>query len=161
VVHPQSIVHCLVSYIDGSVIAQLSCPDMRTPIALALTWPRRMSTPTERLDLVQLGNLSFEALDEERFPAPRLAREAMSSGGMAPAVLNAANEVAVEAFLDGKIRFDHIAALVADCLEAAHARGLTRAAGGLGDILATDREARRLAYSLLDAYVSSQGNKAR
>jgi 1-deoxy-D-xylulose-5-phosphate reductoisomerase len=158
VVHPQSIVHCLVSYIDGSVIAQLASPDMRTPIALALTWPRRMATPTQRLDLVQVGSLSFEALDEERFPAPRLAREALSCGGMAPAVLNAANEVAVEAFLNGKIRFHHIAATVADCIEAAHARGLTGHASGLGDILAADSAARQLARSLLGAYVSSDGN---
>lgn len=158
VVHPQSIVHCLVSYIDGSVIAQLAKPDMRTPIALALTWPRRMSTPTERLDLVQLGSLSFEALDEDRFPAPRLAREAMSCGGMAPAVLNAANEVAVQAFLNGEIRFHHIACVVADCVEAAHARGLTGPAGGLADILSADVAARRLAQSLLGAYVSSDGN---
>jgi len=161
VVHPQSIVHCLVSYIDGSVIAQLSNPDMRTPIALALTWPRRMSTPTERLDLVKLGSLSFEAPDEGRFPALRLAREALVCGGTAPAVLNGANEVSVEAFLAGRIPFPDIARIVAECLEAAHARGLTGAAESLGDILAADKEARRLARSLLQPHVSSEGNGSR
>ena len=105
IVHPQSIIHCLVGYTDGSVIAQLSFPDMRTPIALALSWPARMVTPTERLDLLKLGTLSFEAPDETRFPALRVAREALRTGGSAPAVLNAANEVAVEAFLKRRIGF--------------------------------------------------------
>jgi 1-deoxy-D-xylulose-5-phosphate reductoisomerase len=158
VVHPQSIVHCLVAFTDGSVIAQLSFPDMRTPIALALTWPRRMRTPTERLDLVSLGSLSFEAPDEARFPALRLAREALGLGGTAPAVLNAANEVAVEAFLERRVGFTHIAGIVADCLEAALTRGLIGAAGDLGDILTVDAEARRLAHSLLDPYVSRRRN---
>ena len=101
------------SFTDGSVIAQLSSPDMRTPIALALTWPHRMTTPTARLDLVKLGTLSFEAPDEDRFPALRLAREALTAGGTAPAVLNAANEVAVEAFLGRRIGFTDIARVVA------------------------------------------------
>jgi len=158
VVHPQSIVHCLVSFVDGSVIAQLSCPDMRTPIALALTWPRRMPTPTQRLDLAKLGSLSFEAPDEVRFPALRLAREALMRGDTAPAILNAANEVAVEAFLDRRIGFPDIVRSVADCLEAAHARNLIGPASGLGDILAVDVEARRLAQSLLDPYVSLRRN---
>jgi len=153
VVHPQSIVHCLVSYKDGSVIAQLSLPDMRTPIALALSWPRRMATPTRRLDLIALGNLSFEAPDETRFPALRLAREALQQGGTAPAILSAANEVAVEAFLARRIGFLEIARSVADCLEAAHRRGLVGPACTLAEILAVDAEARRLAQSLLDRYV--------
>ena len=153
VVHPQSIVHCLVSYTDGSVLAQLSSPDMRTPIALALSWPRRMATPTRRLDLVALGSLTFEAPDEVRFPALRLGREALRLGGTAPAVLNAANEIAVEAFLKGAIGFCAIADVTAATLEAAGARGLMAPAAGLTDILAVDAEARRLAQSLLSRYV--------
>ena len=149
IVHPQSIIHCLVGYTDGSVIAQLSFPDMRTPIALALTWPARMATPTERLDLLKLGTLSFEPPDETRFPALRVAREALQTGGSAPAVLNAANEVAVEAFLKRRIGFAQIADMVAECVEAAHGRGLTRAAASLSDILTVDAEARVLAHSLL------------
>ncbi len=153
VVHPQSIVHCLVSYTDGSVLAQLSFPDMRTPIALALTWPRRMSTPTRRLDLVALGSLTFEAPDEVRFPALRLGREALRRGGTAPAVLNAANEVAVEAFLKRSIGFCAIAEVVADCLEMAESRSLIGPAAHLGDVLEVDAQARRLAQSLLSRYV--------
>ena len=99
VVHPQSIVHALVAYRDGSMLAQLASPDMRTPIAVSLAWPSRMAAPTKRLDLVEIGQLSFERPDEQRFRALGLARQAMQRGGMAPAVLNAANEVAVEAFL--------------------------------------------------------------
>jgi 1-deoxy-D-xylulose-5-phosphate reductoisomerase len=153
VVHPQSIVHCLVSYADGSVLAQLAAPDMRTPISLALSWPQRMSTPTPRLDLVALGSLTFEAPDEARFPALRLGREALRAGGTAPTVLNAANEIAVEAFLKRAIGFCAIAEIAADCLEAASARGLTGPATRLTDILAVDAEARRLAQSLLSRYV--------
>jgi 1-deoxy-D-xylulose-5-phosphate reductoisomerase len=158
VVHPQSIVHCLVSFTDGSVIAQLSSPDMRTPIALALTWPHRMATPTARLDLVDLGTLSFEAPDEGRFPALRLAREVLQAGGTAPAVLNAANEVAVEAFLGRRIAFTDIARVVAECVESAQARGLLGPASALEDVLRVDREARGLARSLLDPYVSRHDN---
>jgi 1-deoxy-D-xylulose-5-phosphate reductoisomerase len=153
IVHPQSVVHCLVSFTDGSVLAQLSAPDMRTPISLALSWPHRMSTPTPRLDLVALANLSFEAPDEERFPALRLGREALCAGGTAPAVLNAANEIAVAAFLKRSIGFCTIAAVAAASLEAAEARGLVRAADRLSDILAVDAEARQLAQSLLGRYV--------
>jgi 1-deoxy-D-xylulose-5-phosphate reductoisomerase len=153
VVHPQSIVHCLVGYADGSVLAQLAAPDMRTPISLALSWPQRMSTPTPRLDLVALGSLTFEAPDEARFPALRLGREALRAGGTAPAVLNAANEIAVEAFLKRAIGFCAIAEIAAACLEAASARGLTGPATRLTDILAVDAEARRLAQSLLSRYV--------
>jgi 1-deoxy-D-xylulose-5-phosphate reductoisomerase len=110
---------------------------MRTPIALALSWPRRMATPTRRLDLVALGNLSFEAPDEMRFPALRLAREALQQGGTAPAILSAANEVAVEAFLARRIGFLDIARTVADCLEARHRRGRWPAST-LAEILAVD-----------------------
>jgi 1-deoxy-D-xylulose-5-phosphate reductoisomerase len=154
IVHPQSIIHCLVGYTDGSVIAQLSFPDMRTPIALALTWPARMATPTERLDLLKLGTLTFEPPDETRFPSLRVAREALQAGGSAPAVLNAANEVAVEAFLERRIGFAQIADLVAKCVEAAHERGLTRAAASLSDVLTVDAEARVLAHSLLSRGLS-------
>ncbi|MEO8420837.1 MAG: 1-deoxy-D-xylulose-5-phosphate reductoisomerase [Hyphomicrobium sp.] len=153
VIHPQSIVHCLVSYTDGSVLAQMASPDMRTPIALALSWPQRMHAPTRRLDLAAVGNLSFEAPDETRFPALTIAREALRSGGTAPAILSAANEIAVEAFLAGRIGFLDIARNAADTLEAASARGLISAPGSLADILAVDAAARQLAQSLLGRYV--------
>jgi 1-deoxy-D-xylulose-5-phosphate reductoisomerase len=149
VVHPQSIVHCLVSYRDGSVLAQLSCPDMRTPIACSLAWPSRMPTPTRRLDLVTLGSLTFEAPDEERFPALGLAREALARGGSAPAVLNAANEVAVEAFLARRIGFLDIPRSVATCLELAEGRGLIIEPHSLEDVLAGAAEARKLAQSVI------------
>jgi 1-deoxy-D-xylulose-5-phosphate reductoisomerase len=149
IVHPQSIVHCLVGFRDGSVMAQLAIPDMRTPIALALSWPKRMQTPTQRLDLLTLGSLHFEAPDETRFPALALARAALETGGTAPAVLNAANEIAVEAFLKRRIAFPAIARLVGDCLDAAQGRGLVRQARDLAEILTADAEARRLAQSLL------------
>jgi 1-deoxy-D-xylulose-5-phosphate reductoisomerase len=149
VVHPQSIVHALVSFTDGSVMAQLAAPDMRTPIALSLSWPIRMAAPTARLDLIALGSLTFEAPDEVRFPALRLAREVMARGGTAPAVLNAANEIAVEAFLAQKIGFMGIPTLVAATLEAVDARGCLLVATTLEQVIAADQEARQLARSLL------------
>ena len=152
VVHPQSIVHCLVSYTDGSVMAQMAPPDMRTPIAVALAWPHRMAAPTEKLDLARLGSLTFEAPDDVRFPALRVAKAAMRRGETAPAVLNAANEVAVAAFLAGRLKFPDIASLVADELEAAEKRGAICKAGCLDDILAIDAEARRLAAERLARY---------
>jgi 1-deoxy-D-xylulose-5-phosphate reductoisomerase len=151
-VHPQSVVHCLVAYRDGSVLAQMSCPDMRTPISVALAWPGRMATPTRRLDLVELAALTFEAPDETRFPALRLAREALRRGATAPAVLNAANEVAVAAFLERRIGFLDIARTVGSCLDAADGCGLIRQAAGLGDVLAVDAEARALARTVLERY---------
>jgi 1-deoxy-D-xylulose-5-phosphate reductoisomerase len=153
VVHPQSIVHCLVSFTDGSVIAQLASPDMRTPIALALSWPRRMIAPTPRLDLAAVGNLSFETPDEARFPALTIARSALTRGGTAPAILSAANEVAVEAFLAGRIGFLDIAKTVEATLEAAEGRGLVQRASALGEVLAADAEARLLAQDLLRRYL--------
>jgi 1-deoxy-D-xylulose-5-phosphate reductoisomerase len=111
-VHPQSVIHGMVHYCDGSVLAQLGSPDMRTPIAHTLAWPERITTPAPRLDLAQLGRLTFEPPDEQRFPALRLARAALEAGGGAPCVLNAANEVAVAAFLDRRIGFLDIAATV-------------------------------------------------
>lgn len=116
VVHPQSVIHSMVAYVDGSVLAQLGTPDMRTPIAYALAWPQRMRTPAEQLDFTRLTALTFEAPDPVRFPALRLAREALVAGGSVPAVLNAANEVAVAAFLAGRIGFLDIARIVEDTL---------------------------------------------
>ncbi len=150
VVHPQSIVHCLVEYCDGSVIAQLGNPDMRTPIAYALAWPERMRAPTQRLDLARISQLTFEAPDETRFPALRVSREALEAGGIAPTVLNAANEIAVSAFLDGRIGFMGIAELVERTLERATQRIREGRLDSLEDILAADRESRVLAGELLD-----------
>ncbi len=141
VVHRQSVVHSMVEYVDGSVIAQLGTPDMRTPIAGALAWPDRMATPGERLDLVKVGRLDFEAPDQERFPALRLAREALKAGGGHPAILNAANEVAVAAFLGGRTGYLEIAAIVGDILD----RYDPPAPETLDAVLDIDREARALA----------------
>jgi len=116
-VHPQSVIHGMVHYRDGSVLAQLGSPDMRVPIAHTLAWPQRLATPARRLDLAALGRLDFEPPDPVRFPALRLAREALEAGGGAPCVLNAANEVAVAAFLDGRLGFLDIAAIVSHVLE--------------------------------------------
>ena len=117
VIHPQSVIHSLVEFVDGSVLAQLGSPDMRIPIAYALAWPERIPTPAQRLDLLAVARLDFEAPDLERFPALRLARGALEAGGAAPIVLNAANEAAVAAFLGGDIAFPHIAGIVAKALE--------------------------------------------
>lgn len=149
IVHPQSVVHCLVMLEDGSVMAQLAEPDMRTPIALALSWPERLSTPVSRLDLLALKTLSFEAPDLDRFPALALATDALRRGGAAPAVLNAANEVAVEAFIAGQIGFLDIAHTVASCLEKAEGRGLLNAVDTLDDVIGVDHEARSMAQALL------------
>ena len=147
-VHPQSIVHCLVYYRDGSVLAQMSCPDMRTPIAYSLAWPDRMQAPTARLDLARLGVLAFEAPDETRFPSLRLARVVLATSGSASTILNAANEIAVEAFLDGRIGFLAIARLVEATLDrASHLAGLLP--DSVDEVLAIDAEARAIALSLL------------
>ncbi len=116
-VHPQSVVHSMVEYVDGSVLAQMGTPDMRTPIAYALAWPDRMPTPCERLDLAKIGRLEFEAPDEERFPALALAKAALAADGARPAVLNAANEIAVAAFLGRRIGFLDIVSIVSETLE--------------------------------------------
>jgi len=144
-VHPQSIVHSLVAYVDGSVLAHLGTPDMRTPIAYALGWPRRIDAPSARLDLAQIGTLTFEAPDFERFPALRLAREALQSGGCAPTVLNAANEIAVQAFLDGRIGFTDIARKVERVMEKSNF-GL---ADNLDSVAAADGAARELTLGLI------------
>jgi 1-deoxy-D-xylulose-5-phosphate reductoisomerase len=145
-VHPQSIIHSMVEYQDGSTLAQLGPPDMRTPIACALTWPDRLPWPAPRLDLAKLGQLTFEAPDEVRFPALRLAREALKAGGRTPAVFNAANEVAVQAFLDRRIGFLDIAATVAETLDRVRDAGRDMAMDGdLEYALEVDGEARRTA----------------
>ncbi|EEE47199.2 1-deoxy-D-xylulose 5-phosphate reductoisomerase [Roseibium alexandrii DFL-11] len=141
-VHPQSAVHGLVQYRDGSLLAQLGSPDMRTPIAHCMAYPRRMQTPVERLDLAKLGSLTFEAPDMKRFPALRIALEALRSGGTAPAVLNAADETAVAAFLKGAIGFMDIPAAVEEALSAFSAKGKLAPAATVEDVLALDQEAR-------------------
>ena len=141
IVHRQSLVHSLVEYADGSVLAQLGPADMRTPIAYCLAWPERMATPMAPLDLVAIGRLDFEAPDEQRFPALALARRALDAGGGRPAILNAANEVAVAAFLARRIGFLEIAAIVADTLD----RYDPPAPETLDDVLVIDGEARTIA----------------
>ena len=150
VVHPQSIVHCLVSFTDGATLAQLASPDMRTPIAYALGWPSRLATPTKRLDLTALSGMSFEPADEDRFPALGLARAALEKGGTAPCILNAANEVAVAAFLDRQIAFPEMARLVAWTLEKAESLGLMGTVSSLEDMLNIDQQARMLSASRLN-----------
>ena len=139
VVHPQSVIHSMVEYIDGSVLAQLGSPDMRIPIAHALAYPRRIATPAERLDLVRHGRLDFEAPDPERFPALRLARQALAEGGAVPIVLNAANEIAVAAFLDGRLRFLDIARIVEEAMTRTNAPA-PRSIADVVDIDAVTRE---------------------
>ena len=144
-VHPQSVIHSMVDYVDGSVLAQLGTPDMRTPIAYALAWPKRMTAPAPRLALDEIKTLTFEAPDTDRFPALRIAREALRAGGTAPTVLNAANEVAVHHFLDRKIGFLDIARIVEETLGIAPSARLAN----LGDVADADAEARRVAEGLV------------
>jgi 1-deoxy-D-xylulose-5-phosphate reductoisomerase len=149
-VHPQSVVHGLVSWSDGSVVAGLAPPDMRVPIAHCLGWPVRLRTNVAPLDLARVGSLTFEPVDHARFPALGLALDALRAGGAAPTVLNAANEVAVSAFLGGRLSFPGIAALVASVLEQAAGRqGLVSAPQTVEDALAIDREARHIASESL------------
>jgi 1-deoxy-D-xylulose-5-phosphate reductoisomerase len=140
-VHPQSIVHCLVYMSDGAVLAQLSCPDMRTPIAYSLAWPQRMHVPNKRLDLAEIGALTFERADLERFPALRLAKDVLAAGGSASTVLNAANEVAVAAFLEKRVGFLAIAGLVEATLVVC-ADLTTMVPQTADDVLEIDEEAR-------------------
>ncbi|PZN33983.1 MAG: 1-deoxy-D-xylulose-5-phosphate reductoisomerase [Proteobacteria bacterium] len=147
VIHPQSIVHSFVEYLDGSMLAQLGNPDMRTPIAHALGWPERLASGVESLDVVGAGRLEFEAPDLERFPALQLARTAAEAAGTAPTVLNAANEIAVEAFLEGRLAFADIPAVIGNVL-AQHRVG---PAASLEDVLAADAWARRQARAELGA----------
>jgi 1-deoxy-D-xylulose-5-phosphate reductoisomerase len=146
-IHPQSIVHSMVEFVDGSVLAQLGSPDMRIPIAFALAWPGRMQTPAERLDLAAIGRLDFDTPDLERFPALSIAREALEAGGAAPIVLNAANEVAVASFLAGAIRFPDITQVVEEALGGADFLPPT----SIGDVLQIDRSTRARVESLLKA----------
>lgn len=145
VVHPQSVIHSMVDYVDGSTIAQLGSPDMRVPIASTLAWPDRMETPCTPLDLATVGRLDFEAPDLERFPALGLAMAALAAGGARPAVLNASNEIAVAAFLARRIGFLDIAALVAHVLD----RYDPAAPASVDDVLAIDAEARRIAAAFI------------
>ncbi len=140
-VHPQSVIHSMVAYLDGSVLAQLGTPDMRTPIAHTLAWPARMPAPVAELDFVKIGQLTFEPPDLERFPSLRLAREVLATGGKAPLVLNAANEVAVAAFLARRIGFLDIAAIVEGVL----GEEPLGPAASLDEVLAADQAARRAA----------------
>jgi 1-deoxy-D-xylulose-5-phosphate reductoisomerase len=149
VVHPQSIVHALVEYVDGSVLAQLGVPDMRVPISLALAWPERLPLALPRLDLAHTRRLDFEPPDPKRFPCLELAWAALAGGEAAPAVLNAANEVAVAAFLAGEIAFPAIARTNARVLEAHLAAG-GGALGSLDDVLAVDADARRRARECVE-----------
>jgi 1-deoxy-D-xylulose-5-phosphate reductoisomerase len=149
VVHPQSVVHGLVEFRDGSVVAQLGSPDMRIPIAHCLAWPARMGTPAARLDLARLATLSFEEPDQVRFPALALARKALAAGGAAPTVLNAANEIAVREFVGRRLGFGGIPALVEATLEAAERQGSMAEPQSVEDAIAIDQGARKLAISLL------------
>ena len=144
VVHPQSVIHSMVEYVDGSILAQLGSPDMRTPIACALAWPDRLGSPSPKLDLMAMGSLDFEAPDLARFPALRLAREALEADGLMPAVLNAANEIAVAAFLNGHLKFLDITRVTEHVLSTCAARCDTGPDGlfSLETLLETDRMAR-------------------
>lgn len=147
IIHPQSVVHSMVEYVDGSVLAQMGSPDMRTPIAYAMAWPERISTPSPKLDLTQIGSLTFSEPDVDRFPCLGLAQQALRTGTGATAVLNAANEVAVDAFLTERVGFLEIAAIVEDTLDRmnpAHIDSVDHA-------LTLDHQARRIAGEILEA----------
>ena len=146
-IHPQSVIHSMVEFVDGSVLAQLGSPDMRIPIAYALAWPERMETPAQRLDLAAIARLDFEAPDMTRFPTLRLAREALEAGGAAPIVLNAANEVAVASFLGGAIRFTEIARIVEETIDRADISAPT----SIEDVIEIDRATRQRVESTMKA----------
>lgn len=148
-VHPQSVIHSMVEYVDASVLAQLGTPDMRTPIAFALAWPDRMEAPSPRLKLEDIATLTFEAPDPVRFPALRLAREALDIGGSAPTVLNASNEIAVNAFLKNGLGFLDIAKVVEETMSRMPRQNLS----SLEDVYAVDEDARRIATELTDAII--------
>ena len=146
VVHPQSVVHSLVEYADGSMLAQLGAPDMRTPIAQALAWPERFASGVQSLDLIAIGQLEFEPPDHVRFPSLTLARAAARAGGTAPTVLNAANEVAVQAFLDRRLNFVGISTVIDKVLQRLNASPVN----ALGDVLEADAAARRMALDMIE-----------
>ncbi len=156
VVHPESIVHGFVSYRDGSVIAQLAEPDMRTPIAYSLGWPDRIPAPTKRLDLAELGRLTFETPDLRRFPALGIAIAAMEAGNGATTVLNAANEISVEAFLSERIRFPDIAKIVENVMDRVARTGIGEPAS-LDEALELDRTARDVARALVGEHIATAG----
>jgi 1-deoxy-D-xylulose-5-phosphate reductoisomerase len=145
VIHPQGIIHSLVEYLDSSIIAQLSVPDMRIPIAYALSYPQRLATGLPGLNLAELNHLTFDPPDFEKFPSLKLAYEALERGGTLPAVLNAANEVAVEAFLQGKIGFDHIPQVVASTMNGHNTTPLR----GVEDVLKADQWAKGKALDFI------------
>jgi 1-deoxy-D-xylulose 5-phosphate reductoisomerase len=145
VLHPQSIIHSMVEYADGSVLAQLGQPDMRTPIAHCLAWPQRLENRVPSLNFFELGSLTFGPVDYKRFPCLRIAIDAMASGGTAPAALNAANEVAVAAFLAGRIRFTRIAELVEEVMQTWN----MGAARDLESVVQADRVARQRTEALI------------
>jgi 1-deoxy-D-xylulose-5-phosphate reductoisomerase len=145
IVHPQSVIHSMVEYVDGSVLAQLGEPDMRIPIAYALAWPERMETPCQRLDLVRIGSLDFEEPDLKRFPALALAKAALQERGAKPAILNAANEMAVASFLASRLAFLDIATIAGETL----ARYDPPAPASVDEVLEVDRQARRLAAEII------------
>ena len=147
VIHPQSVVHSLVEFVDGSVLAQLGSPDMRIPIAYALAWPERIPTPAQRLDLASIARLEFEEPDLTRFPALRIAREALEAGGSAPVILNAANEAAVSRFLTGSIAFTDIPRLVERALE----ESVLAAPGSIAEVLEIDRFTRQRVDAVMQA----------
>ncbi len=147
VIHPQSIIHSLVSYVDGSVIAQLGAPDMRTPIAYSLAWPERMKTPVEKLDLAKLASLTFESPDEQRFPALKLARQAMETGGNTPTIMNAANEIAVEKFLSGKLPFMEIPFFCERIIEQVQRQYGEKSPSSVEEVLDIDHNTRIMAHS--------------
>ena len=147
-IHPQSVVHSLVEFLDGSVLAQLGSPDMRIPIAYALAWPGRIETPAERLDLAAIARLEFEEPDLVRFPALRLAREALLTAGSAPVVLNAANEVAVASFLEGRVRFSDIP----DLVETALSKNGRAAPRAIEEVFEIDRDVRQAVGNAIKEY---------
>ena len=156
VVHPQSIIHSLVEYLDGSLLAQLGSPDMRTPIACALSWPERMASGVEFLDLVKTSRLDFRAPDPQKFRCLALAQSAARAGGLTPVALNAANEVAVHAFLERRLNFPGIAAVIEEVVTRCPAGAI----GGLEDVLAADAEARRLASERIDGGLCAAGGRS-
>jgi len=156
VVHPQSIIHSLVEYLDGSLLAQLGSPDMRTPIACALSWPERMASGVEFLDLVKTSRLDFRAPDPQKFRCLALAQSAARAGGLTPVALNAANEVAVHAFLERRLNFPGIAAVIEEVVTRCPAGAI----GGLDDVLAADAEARRLASERIDGGLCAAGGRS-
>ncbi len=156
VVHPQSIIHSLVEYLDGSVLAQLGSPDMRTPIACALSWPERIASGVEFLDLVKTSRLDFRAPDTQKFRCLALAQSAAKAGGLTPVALNAANEVAVHAFLERRLNFPGIAAVIEEVVTRCPAGAI----GGLDDVLAADAEARRLALERIEGGLCAAGGRS-